>query len=444
MKNYLGNLIARHLNQAEVLQPRLASRFEPQSSVLQAEAPEPETAGVEFAADSFEVDSFVTARESPIAALENERKVEGPPVDPLRLPETVFESSGPPAAIPNQRIHQEDAAPPVPHAKFQPFVRLDSPEIDDEPTPRVELTTPNIVASELREISTAPPTDAPSTHAPPTYASPVRRDEISNSEGVLAPAPQTPSIMVVAQPPMVVAQPPPTKAPDHVAMADDTVERTPRESDQPRETVKRSRRASSAKPNQTLMPARSVELQPQIQLAITETRRKTAVPIRDSAPPTSHVSPAESHQSPDAPKPRQPNIPVEVDVAPRESMGTTVTPGPETKSPVVDLVPRESQLAPGQRTRIPEEIRPPHQTRRAPALETSVVRWPRNDPMSGRMMFPHDIAPVEAGPTINVTIGRIEVRAATHTSEARPQKERREPQVLSLDEYLSQRSAGGR
>jgi len=81
---------------------------------------------------------------------------------------------------------------------------------------------------------------------------------------------------------------------------------------------------------------------------------------------------------------------------------------------------------------------------RVPSLETSVVRSPRNDPMSARMVSHDDIAPVETGPTINVTIGRIEVRAATQTSEARPQKQRREQQVLSLDEYLSQRSAGGR
>jgi hypothetical protein len=36
------------------------------------------------------------------------------------------------------------------------------------------------------------------------------------------------------------------------------------------------------------------------------------------------------------------------------------------------------------------------------------------------------------------------VRAATQVPEAQPQKQRREHQVLSLDEYLSQRSAGGR
>jgi hypothetical protein len=72
------------------------------------------------------------------------------------------------------------------------------------------------------------------------------------------------------------------------------------------------------------------------------------------------------------------------------------------------------------------------------------VRSRRNDPMSAGMVSAGDIAPGEAGPTINVTIGRIEVRAATQASEARPQKQQREQQVLSLDEYLSQRSAGGR
>jgi len=33
MSDYLHNLVARHLNQIEVVQPRLASRFEPNSAI---------------------------------------------------------------------------------------------------------------------------------------------------------------------------------------------------------------------------------------------------------------------------------------------------------------------------------------------------------------------------------------------------------------------------
>lgn len=46
-----------------------------------------------------------------------------------------------------------------------------------------------------------------------------------------------------------------------------------------------------------------------------------------------------------------------------------------------------------------------------------------------------------ATPTIQVTIGRIEVRATPAALPAR--KERSAPQVMSLDDYLRQRSQGG-
>ncbi len=45
-------------------------------------------------------------------------------------------------------------------------------------------------------------------------------------------------------------------------------------------------------------------------------------------------------------------------------------------------------------------------------------------------------------PTIQVTIGRIEVRA-TPPPTARPQTQRSAPSVMSLEEYLNQRAKGG-
>ena len=49
--------------------------------------------------------------------------------------------------------------------------------------------------------------------------------------------------------------------------------------------------------------------------------------------------------------------------------------------------------------------------------------------------------PADAGPTINISIGRIEVRATTAPATAAP-KTRRE-HVLSLEQYLRQRVGGG-
>jgi len=48
----------------------------------------------------------------------------------------------------------------------------------------------------------------------------------------------------------------------------------------------------------------------------------------------------------------------------------------------------------------------------------------------------------EAAPTIQVTIGRVEVRATPPPAPA-PQRPRAKPPVMSLDEYLRQRNRGG-
>jgi hypothetical protein len=45
-------------------------------------------------------------------------------------------------------------------------------------------------------------------------------------------------------------------------------------------------------------------------------------------------------------------------------------------------------------------------------------------------------------PVVNVTIGRVEVRAVTSSPPAREKKAR--PQTVNLDEYLSRRSSGGK
>jgi hypothetical protein len=47
----------------------------------------------------------------------------------------------------------------------------------------------------------------------------------------------------------------------------------------------------------------------------------------------------------------------------------------------------------------------------------------------------------EAAPIINVTIGRIEVRA-TSSTESRPRPQRQQTSSTSLDEYLRQRAQG--
>jgi hypothetical protein len=52
-----------------------------------------------------------------------------------------------------------------------------------------------------------------------------------------------------------------------------------------------------------------------------------------------------------------------------------------------------------------------------------------------------DAAPTETAQTINVTIGRIEVRA-TAANESRPRAQQKQTPTTSLDEYLRQRAQG--
>jgi hypothetical protein len=55
---------------------------------------------------------------------------------------------------------------------------------------------------------------------------------------------------------------------------------------------------------------------------------------------------------------------------------------------------------------------------------------------------PEAVGKQEPAPTIQVTIGRIEIRA-TPPPASTPKRERSKPPVMSLDEYLRQRNQGG-
>lgn len=67
--------------------------------------------------------------------------------------------------------------------------------------------------------------------------------------------------------------------------------------------------------------------------------------------------------------------------------------------------------------------------------DQTLIRFPQN-----HERFSELVEPVEA-PTINVSIGRVEIRAIT--TQTIPKETRNKPQTLSLDEYLQKRRAGG-
>lgn len=463
MKNYLGNLIARHMSQAEVLLPRHASRFEPQSSVLQSDEFQGETAVMD-GAGTFGGEPDVVAPVSPIPP-EIEHRVANPSLPLPHSPaESVVESSGPVPvptfAVANDRHYALTLTP----ASSDRVASTNPVQIDD------------LSGSESRSVSRA------------DFAAPTASEAAIDSRW--------------------------TKTTDQIALHDHVAERTPRESgpstqpftpneplaanesftinEQVTETegVTPSRRAA---PEKSIQPPtlQSVETQspvskPTMETTKTaETGREPVARVTKSEPfatanksepfaTTTKNEPFASGTTSERftltvphsedgdisvglPKSQQPNPPVAIEHSSRERswieqssrelLSAVVVPERTENSPLINAA-SESQAALKQPESLPEEARLPQVAQRVRQLETSVARPPVNDPGNvinpgNTRLTPHnDITPAETGPTINVTIGRIEVRAAT--SEPRPQKQRREQQVLSLDEYLNQRSAGGR
>jgi hypothetical protein len=74
---------------------------------------------------------------------------------------------------------------------------------------------------------------------------------------------------------------------------------------------------------------------------------------------------------------------------------------------------------------------------RETAVNQTIIPKPR-EPLSKQIS---ESAKTPEAPVINVTIGRVEVRAVT--SPASPKPSHAKPQTLSLDEYLQKRSRGG-
>jgi hypothetical protein len=76
----------------------------------------------------------------------------------------------------------------------------------------------------------------------------------------------------------------------------------------------------------------------------------------------------------------------------------------------------------------------------APETPPVIEVQPQISPMPESVTPAPAVGP-EPAPTIQVTIGRVEVRATPAPATSR--KPATEPAVMSLEEYLRQRSAGG-
>jgi len=109
-----------------------------------------------------------------------------------------------------------------------------------------------------------------------------------------------------------------------------------------------------------------------------------------------------------------------------------------TKTPGASLLPGTMHLAETQITTPPRRVNGPEATLPLTSgqqeQESAHSGYRRRDTSTESQSPP-------AAPTIQVTIGRIEVRAAPPPT---PRSQRSRPQVMGLDEYLNQRAKGGR
>lgn len=106
----------------------------------------------------------------------------------------------------------------------------------------------------------------------------------------------------------------------------------------------------------------------------------------------------------------------------------------------LQALPEAPRLVSGQAPTPQQETRSaPPRLELKPALAPALL--PHQPDPGGETQLP---APVEPAPVVNITIGRIEVRAASASKPGSPARTARAaPQVMSLEEYLKKRNGGG-
>jgi hypothetical protein len=170
--------------------------------------------------------------------------------------------------------------------------------------------------------------------------------------------------------------------------------------------------SSPEEPSPGLRPA---PLQQEAGLKSVSMPELVPLPRDRAAPPPPAPVPAD--------EPRNENAPIAVPPA----AARLEAPAPEPAAPA----------SPGERSPQPESPPAP------PRLELKPILAPA--PLVGQPERPRE-APVppavEPAPVVNITIGRIEVRAAPPKTDALARKARSAPPVMSLEEYLKRRNGG--
>lgn len=404
MNPFLGHLLERSFATSDGLRPRLPSLFEPVSTDVPGNPPAPfGTAGPEW--DEALDDSD---RQEDTADLRMATSAQEVEIGPLGEKNPT---------LPSARIRAENSrSAPLPLLASGASRATSAPAEPSEPPiePRLPATAPAVMPPAATPAVTPPVAIAPPS--PPISASPAptvaigRKVANTLAEPSESPAETRPAVAVPpAPPPVSVASfgPPPStrQVADRIA---------PHEG--------QTRRPVGANPvewpSSAASGARPAEQHP----------GTSAIESRlTSASPTVLI---ERIVQPDR-YPQQPTPRVEwrerlIESPPLEGNSVTPPPAPQPPAAPQSRNPADSAAAPGMPQRVV-----PQQTRLA-------LR-----PVSLPPVAPAASTKPSAAPTIQVTIGRIEVRA-THPSPAAPKKAPSKPAAMSLEDYLKQRSEGRR
>ncbi len=401
MNPFLGHLLERSFATTEGLRPRLPSLFEPVSTDVLGSPP------ASFGTAGPEWDEALDAsdRQEDTAGLRMATSAqEAAGIDPLG------ERSH---TLPSARIRAEDSiSAPIPIPASGASRATSAPAEPSEPPiePRPPATAPAVT----QPVAIAPPSPPVSLSPAPTVAI-SRKVANTLAEPSEPPAETRPAVAIPPAPPSVSAAPfgPP---PSTRQVTDRIVphEGQARHPVGPNPVEWPSSAASSARPAER-HPGTSA----------TESR------LTGAGPTVLIERIVRFDQNPQRPTTKVATPKAEwrerlIESPPLEGNSVTPPPAPQPPAASQSLKPVDSAAAPGMPQRVV-----PQQVRLAPR------------PLSLPPVAPAASARPSAAPTIQVTIGRIEVRA-TPPAPATPRKAPPKPAAMSLEDYLKQRNEGRR
>lgn len=419
MSDYLSNLVARQLGLAEAVRPRLAGRFEPPVGVRVPGAAD--AAATEGKPESYE--SAVEVERQPRAARGGAERESTPREETARF------ASEEPARFASPARRSSPSAEPVidsprTEASYTHPATHHAPPESTPPQTQPRVTTPANVSPVANDERPAVRAEAESSQPPVVKAVERRSPSADEDESGT-----TPRRRLVAPEP-AAAEPSPKR---------DSATRDARQG-----TLEKSRPSSADPLTPTVKSSAASRPHDEAAASRTHDDRRAHAPPQRAAPRAAEAEPSvylgeanavpqrAALQAGEAEPPRRAATP------PHEKSAASER-APSYVEPLVaaEALGRAAEPAPA---RGDGEFAPARGDGRASVLTVEPLVSRHVPPRRDEYGAPRPTA--EAAPTINVTIGRVEVRA-TQAPPAATRRRGDAPQRVSLDEYLRQRAGGG-